>query len=67
MKKSRDCGEIVRLNSAAFVLPSNAGGNDSDDWMETLLSRVLGGDSESTASCTEFTCNLYAPAPGPKL
>jgi hypothetical protein len=35
--------------------------------MEKILSRVLGGENESTASCTEFTCNLYAPAPAPKL
>jgi hypothetical protein len=63
MKKSRGCGEIVRLNSAAFVLPSSAGQDGLDQTMEKILSRVLGGENETTAACTEFTCNLYAPAP----
>jgi hypothetical protein len=37
-----------------------------DAMMEKILSRVLGGESETAAACTEFTCNLYAPAPPPR-
>jgi hypothetical protein len=67
MKKSRGCGEIVRLNSAAFVLPPQAGQDGVDQMLEMILSRVLGGENETTAACTEFTCNLYAPAPPPRV
>jgi hypothetical protein len=63
MKKSRGCGEIVRLNSAAFVLPPSTGQDPLDDMLEKILSQVLGGGSETAAACTEFTCNLYAPPP----
>jgi uncharacterized protein len=66
MKKTGGYGEILRLNSAAFVLPPSTGRDGGDQMMEMILSRVLGNGSETTAACTEFTCNLYAPAPPPQ-
>jgi len=63
MKKSRD--PMTRLNGAAFHIGAGAlrkGGLEL--LLEETLSQVLGKITNG-ASCTEFTCNVYAPPPPP--
>jgi hypothetical protein len=67
MKKSRPCGEIVCLNRAAFRMSSSHVKNGFEPLLEVALGKVLGGGSEALAGCTEFTCNLYAPALAPQV
>jgi hypothetical protein len=65
MKKSHDCGEIVCMNRASFRMPSHNAKNGFEPLLEAVLSQVLAG-TDTLAGCTEFTCNLYAPAPSPQ-
>ena len=65
MKKTRASHEMTRLNGAAFRIGAEAvrsGGLEL--LLEETLSQVFGGDTTS-ATCTEFTCNVYAPPPPP--
>ncbi len=69
MKKSANCQEMSPLNGAAFRLVADAfrkGGLDL--LLEETLAQVFGGKGTGTmdsATCTEFTCNVYAPPPPP--
>jgi hypothetical protein len=61
MKKNRVLREVAPLNRAAFRVRIHDLGSGS---LEDLLAKVVGSLSDqSSASCTEFTCNLYAPPP----
>jgi hypothetical protein len=65
MKKTCTSHEMTRLNGAAFRIDAEAvHGGGLDLLLEETLSRVFGGDTIS-ATCTEFTCNVYAPPPPP--
>jgi hypothetical protein len=63
MKKNRASREVASLNRAAFQV----GLRDlaSGPLLEQFLSQAVGGIDPATASCTEFTCNVYAPPPPP--
>lgn len=61
MKKNHDFREFLSLNGAAFRVDLRA--VRSEALLERLLSEVVGGTDPLTTSCTEFTCNLYAPPP----
>ena len=64
MKKSRD--EMTCLNGAAFCIGAEAAVRGGlEELLEETLAQVFGGDGLNT-SCTEFTCNVYAPPPPPK-
>lgn len=66
MKKSRTFHEMTRLNGAAFRVASEAvRGGRLDLLLEETLAQVFGGDGLDSATCTEFTCNVYAPPPPP--
>ncbi|MEA2599296.1 MAG: hypothetical protein QOF89_288 [Acidobacteriota bacterium] len=65
MKKIRTSHEMTRLNGAAFRIGAEAvrsGGLEL--LLEATLSEVFGGDT-IVGTCTEFTCNVYAPPPPP--
>ncbi|HEX4959685.1 MAG TPA: hypothetical protein VF173_02515 [Thermoanaerobaculia bacterium] len=63
MKKSRD--EMTCLNGAAFRIGAEAvRGSGLEALLDETLAEVVGGDGLNT-SCTEFTCNVYAPPPPP--
>lgn len=65
MKKSRASRAVTLLNRAAFqVGPGNLGNAAA---LEQFLAHVVGGIDPTTASCTAFTCNLYAPPPPPRM
>jgi hypothetical protein len=65
MKKNRVSREVASLRRAAFhVGPRDLG---SDALLEQFLAQIVGGIDPSTTSCTEFTCNLYAPPPPPSF
>jgi hypothetical protein len=64
MKKTHD--EMTRLNGAAFRIGAEAvRGGRLESLLEEALRQVFGGDG-TTSSCTEFTCNVYAPPPPPR-
>lgn len=66
MKKSRVSKEMICLKSAAFRIGAEAIRKGAlESLLEETLSQVFGGDTIS-ATCTEFTCNVYAPPPPPK-
>ena len=61
MKKNRISREVASLHRAAFhVGPRELG---SDALLERFLSTIVGGIDPIVGSCTEFTCNVYAPPP----
>ncbi|HSF43393.1 MAG TPA: hypothetical protein VLT87_26570 [Thermoanaerobaculia bacterium] len=61
MKKNLALREVASLNRAAFRVGIQDLENGS---LEDLLAKVVGGQfDQSSATCTEFTCNLYAPPP----
>ena len=63
MKKNRGSREVASLHRAAFrVGPGNLG---SDALLERFLTQIVGGIDPIASTCTEFTCNLYAPPPPP--
>jgi hypothetical protein len=65
MKKNRTSHEMTRLNGAAFRIGAGAVRNGGLELLlEEMLSDVFGGDT-ITGTCTEFTCNVYAPPPPP--
>ncbi len=65
MKKNRTTHEMTRLNGASFRIGVEAVRNGGlESLLEETLSQVFGGDTIN-ASCTEFTCNVYAPPPPP--
>lgn len=64
MKKNQISREMASLNRAAFLVDLRA--LQSEALLEQLLSEVVGGTDPLTTSCTEFTCQLYAPPPPPK-
>jgi hypothetical protein len=62
MKRFPVSGEMTCLNGAALRISARRlreGGLEA--LLDETLARVHGGGS----SCTEFTCNLYAPPPPP--
>ena len=61
MKKNQISREMASLNRAAFLVDLRA--LQSEALLEQLLSEVVGGIDPLTTSCTEFTCQLYAPPP----
>lgn len=63
MKKNQISREVASLNRAAFRVDLRALGSEA--LLEQLLAEVVGGTESLMASCTEFTCNLYAPPPPP--
>jgi hypothetical protein len=64
MKKKRAL-EVMHLNHAAFRVRVQDLESGS---LEDLLEKVVGGQlNQFSASCTEFTCNLYAPPPPPVI
>jgi hypothetical protein len=63
MKKSQGRREITRLNGSAFTVRSCGDGGKLEDFVAEALLRVLGNGADIQSSCTEFTCNLYAPPP----
>lgn len=68
VKKSRASQEMTCFNRAAFQIGAEAvRGGRLDVLMEEMLSQVFGGlgDSLDASTCTEFTCNVYAPPPPP--
>jgi len=61
MKRNRTSKEIASLNRAAFHVGANEINNG---FLDELLARVVGGQIDiTTSTCTDFTCNLYAPPP----
>jgi hypothetical protein len=67
-KKSRESQEIARLNRAAFLIGvESVRSGRLELLLEETLSQVFGvlGDSLDASTCTEFTCNVYAPPPPP--
>ena len=61
MKKNRVLRDMASLNRAAFRVGIQDLGSGS---LEDLLAKVVGSLSDQpSATCTEFTCNLYAPPP----
>lgn len=67
MKKSRAAREMTRLNGAAFRVGAEAvRGGRLELLLEETLAEVFGGDGVDAATCTEFTCNVYAPPPPPQ-
>jgi hypothetical protein len=65
MKKTRASQEMTRFNRAAFQVGAEAvRGGRLDVLLEEMLSQVFGG-SVDASTCTEFTCNVYAPPPPP--
>jgi hypothetical protein len=61
MRKSHVPQEVVRLNGAAFRLnPAVVRAGKLETLLDEVLSRVLGG-TQQTATCVQYTCNLYAP------
>ncbi len=65
MKKNRVSRVVTSLNRAAFQVGPRDLGNK--ELLEHFLAQVVGGIDPGTASCTEFTCNLYAPPPPPYI
>ncbi len=63
MKKNRVSRTVTSLNRAAFQVGLRELGNAA--LLEQFLTQIVGGIDPSTASCTEFTCNVYAPPPPP--
>jgi hypothetical protein len=64
MKKNLVSREVASLRRASFrVGPRDLG---SDALLEQFLSLVVGGVDPIASTCTEFTCNVYAPPPPPK-
>jgi hypothetical protein len=69
MKKGLNFPEMTSHNRAAFrvgVEAFQSGGIEL--LLEETLAQVLGGretGSMNSATCTEFTCNVYAPPPPP--
>ncbi len=62
MKRSSASPEMTRLNGAALRISADMVRNGSlKTLLDETLARVLGGGS----TCTEFTCNVYAPPPPP--
>lgn len=65
MKKNRVSREVASLRRAAFrVGPGDLG---SDVLLKEFLSAIVGGIDPIASTCTEFTCNLYAPPPPPRV
>ncbi|HEX9943021.1 MAG TPA: hypothetical protein VGG03_13465 [Thermoanaerobaculia bacterium] len=63
MKKFHASHEMTKLNGAAFRVGAEAvRGGRLELLLEETLSQVFGGSFDS-ATCTEFTCNVYAPPP----
>jgi hypothetical protein len=63
MKKNRVSRAATSLNRAAFqVRPRDL---DNPELLDQFLAQIVGGIDPTIASCTEFTCNLYAPPPPP--
>ncbi|HYO12908.1 MAG TPA: hypothetical protein VE685_06930 [Thermoanaerobaculia bacterium] len=66
MKKSRASHEMTQLNGAAFRIGAEAvRGGRLESLLEETLAQVFGGEGVDSATCTEFTCNVYAPPPPP--
>jgi len=69
MRKSRKPTDVTPLNAAAYRIGAEAlrsGGLER--LLEETLAQVFGSLGEppaTTAGCTEFTCNVYAPIPPP--
>jgi len=67
MKKSRKTQQIALFRRAAFQIDvESLRGRRLDLLLDETLARVFGGadtGTNSPATCTEFTCNLYAPPP----
>ena len=63
MKKNRASRELASLNRAAFQV--SAQNLRSGAKLEKFLAEIMGGLDLPMPSCTEFTCNLYAPPPPP--
>jgi len=62
MKKRTGSREMTRLNGAAFRPSADRlRGSGLEALLDEVLARVAGGGS----TCTEFTCNVYAPPPPP--
>ena len=63
MKKNRTSLGVTRFNRAAFRIGADAvRGGGLDQLLEETLSQVFGGSFDE-ATCTVFTCNVYAPPP----
>jgi hypothetical protein len=70
MKRSANSQDMARFNRAAFRIGAETlqrGGIEL--LLEEALAQVFGGletGSMNSATCTEFTCNVYAPPPPPQ-
>jgi hypothetical protein len=68
MKKSCVFQEMTHFNRAVFQIGAEAvRGGRLELLLEEMLTQVFGvlGDSLDASTCTEFTCNVYAPPPPP--
>jgi hypothetical protein len=69
MKRSPESSEMTPLNRAGFRVGAEIfqrGGIEL--LLDENLAQVFGGletGSMNSATCTEFTCNVYAPPPPP--
>jgi hypothetical protein len=55
---------MTRLNGAAFRIGADAvRGGRLELLLEETLAQVFGGEASDAMTCTEFTCNVYAPPP----
>ena len=69
MKRNGAQQEMTSLNRAAFRIGAGAlRGKGLELLLEEALARVTGGlgtGATDSATCTEFSCNLYVPPPPP--
>jgi hypothetical protein len=66
MNKPCAANDVIPFGRAAFRIGAAAyRGRPLDLLLDETLARIFGGQGNgaSASSCTEFTCNLYAPPP----
>jgi hypothetical protein len=70
MKRSLESREMTPLNGATFHVGADAFRRGRLELLlEETMAQVFGGletGSTNSATCTEFTCNVYAPPPPPR-